>query len=306
METETLQARLEALAGDRVRVREPMRLHTTFRIGGPADLYFAPATTEEIACALRWAGECAVPVFRLGNGSNLLVSDEGIEGLVLHIGEHFGQVEIHGTEIRAQSGASLAKVCRAAGQAGLSGLEFAYGIPGTVGGAIMMNAGAYGGEISHHLVEVEALDEEAELHTVPAEDMRFSYRHSLMMEVPWTVTGAVWRLAPGDPKAIMEVMRDYTHKRAQKQPLQLPSAGSVFKRPEGHYAGALIEAAGLKGLTVGGAQVSTLHAGFIVNVGDATAEDVMRLADLVTERVYAHSGVLLEKELRITGRTRKG
>jgi len=291
-----------ARAGERFREGEPMRLHTSFKIGGPADFWLSPASAEEIASARREAQALGLPVMVLGNGSNLLVSDLGIEGLVIQIGEDFAGITVEGDTIIAQSGARLSRVCLAAQAAGLSGLEFAYGIPGNVGGAVTMDAGAYGGEVGQRITRIRVLNGEGEILTVPAENMRFAYRHSRVMEEDWIVLDAAFRLEAGDPAAIRETMEDISARRRDKQPLNFPSAGSVFKRPEGYFAGKLIEDAGLKGASVGDAQVSEKHAGFIVNKGHATCRDVEALIEQIQKTVRERFGVELEPELRRIGR----
>jgi len=296
---------LRDMAGDRVRVQEPMKEHTSFRIGGPADVWFSPKTEEEIRLAYAKARELKVPVTVLGNGSNLVVSDLGIEGLVLQIGEDFSCVQVRENRIAAQSGAKLVAVCRKAQQAGLSGLEFAYGIPACVGGAVTMDAGAYGGEMAQVTACVRLMNGKGEFLTLTGEEMHFAYRHSRVMEEELIILGAEFALTQDDPAAILSRMEDYNSRRREKQPLNYPSAGSVFKRPEGHFAGKLIEDAGLKGARVGDAQVSEKHAGFIVNLGHATAQDVMTLMDEVRRKVHDASGVMLEPELRLIGRREK-
>lgn len=291
-----------ARAGERFRVGEPMRLHTSFKIGGPADFWLSPASAEEILSARKEAQALGLPVTVLGNGSNLLVSDLGIEGLVIQIGEDFADITVENDTIVARSGARLSRVCLAAQAAGLSGLEFAYGIPGNVGGAVTMNAGAYGGEVGQRTTSVRVLTAKGEILTVPADAMRFAYRHSRVMEEDWIVLDAAFRLESGDPAAIRETMEEISAKRRDKQPLNFPSAGSVFKRPEGYFAGKLIEDAGLKGASVGDAQVSEKHAGFIVNRGQATCREVETLIRQIQTTVQDRFGVELEPELRRIGR----
>ena len=296
-----LTERLRAFAGaDRVLEDEPMSRHITFRVGGPADVLFLPASAEEVVLAMRAARALDQPCFVMGNGSNLLVRDGGLRGLVTEIGEPMSGVSIEGGTLRAQAGASLTRVAREAASASLKGLAFASGIPGSVGGAVAMNAGAYGGEIKDVLDRVLVLEGE-ECAWKTAEELRLSYRNSDILRQGLIVLEAEFRLTRGDREEILSEMAELARRRREKQPLSLPSAGSTFKRPEGHFAGALIEAAGLKGFSVGGAQVSELHAGFIVNTGGATARDVLDLIAAVQARVLADSGVALEPEVRIIG-----
>ena len=293
--------RLRAFAPEsRVLINEPMSRHTTFRVGGPADVLFLPASGDELTAAMRAAEALGAPCFVMGNGSNLLVRDGGVRGLVIVIGEPMSSVEIKGTTLRAQAGASLSLVAKEAVNASLSGLVFASGIPGSVGGAVAMNAGAYGGEIKNVLSRALVLEQGRPVWKT-AEALHMGYRNTDVLRDGLVVLEAEFGLAPGDRDALTAEMNELAHRRREKQPLHLPSAGSTFKRPEGHFAGALIEAAGLKGYRVGGAQVSELHAGFLVNAGGATADDVLRLIADVQARVLADSGVTLEPEVRIIG-----
>ncbi len=279
----------------------PMAAWTTLRVGGPADCLVAAGSAEDVAGALRAATEAGEPVLVVGNGSNLLVRDGGIRGLVLVIGEGMAKVTVDGDLIHAEAGASLGAVARAAQVAGLTGLEAISGIPGTIGGAACMNAGAYGTEVGAYAVHVEAVDRAGNAVTLDREALAFGYRTSAIQAQSLAAVHVTLRLSPGEPEAITKAMRDYAARRREKQPLTLPSAGSFFKRPAGHFAGALIEAAGLKGISVGGAQVSGLHAGFLVNTGGATASDFLNLVALVQARVLETSGVTLEPEVRIVG-----
>lgn len=298
---DVLLQRLHTIATDeQIFENEPLDKHTTMRVGGVADIYFLPESAAQMAQALSWAGELDVPVLLMGNGSNLIVRDGGVRGLVVALGERFSRIRVEGEELIAQAGASLARVAVCAQEAGLSGLEFAAGIPGTLGGGVAMNAGAYGGQISDVLVDAQVLENGAEV-TLTRAEMEMGYRTTLPLKRGLPVLSARFRLARGDAQAIQEKMRCLNAQRREKQPLSLPSAGSVFKRPAGHFAGALIEAAGLKGLCVGKAQVSEKHAGFIVNLGGATARDVLGLIAQVQARVQAHAGVWLETEVRIVG-----
>ena len=292
-------------AGEQILVNEPMAKHTTMRVGGPADVLFLPDSAGEVARALAWAGELGVPALLMGNGSNLIVRDGGVRGLVISLGERFSRIRVQGEELTAQAGASLKRVAAAAQEAGLSGLEFAAGIPGTLGGGVAMNAGAYGGQVSDVLVDAQVLLD-GEAVTLTRAEMEMGYRSTVPLKRGLPVLSARFRLTRDDPEAIAERARRFNALRREKQPLSFPSAGSVFKRPAGQFAGALIEAAGLKGLAVGGAQVSEKHAGFIINLGGATATDVLKLIAEVQRRVQAHAGVWLETEVRIVGTDEAG
>lgn len=280
---------------------EPMRRHTTFAIGGPADLFIQPKTRRELAGALSVLREHGIPFLLLGNGSNMLVADAGIRGAVVCTTE-LDEVRIgeDGYTLTAEAGALLGRVARRAQRAGLTGVEFAGGIPGSVGGAVFMNAGAYDGQMAGVVEQTEYLDEAGETHTLTGEEHGFAYRGSVFRAHPdWTVVRSTLRLQPGDPAAILDKMNDFAQRRRDKQPLNFPSAGSTFKRPEGYFAGRLIEDAGLKGVSVGAAQVSEKHAGFLINRGGATCDDMLRLIELVQQRVREQFGVQLECEVRI-------
>ena len=274
--------------------------YTTLRVGGPADFFVEPAGEEELTALLDAARDAGLPVLLMGNGSNLLVRDGGFRGLVIRLGKAFGRIDRTADGLYAQAGALLSSLSRAAADQGLSGLEFAQGIPGTVGGGVYMNAGAYGGELGASVISVRALDG-GQIREIPGEDMAFGYRFSRAMQEKMVVLGASFRLEKGDREQIEAAMRDFSARRKEKQPLEYPSAGSFFKRPVGHFAGALIEQAGLKGLRAGGAQVSEKHAGFLINAGNATAADFLHLMGEVQDRVAALSGVRLEPEVRIVG-----
>ena len=286
--------------GDQVLVNEPMARHTTFRVGGPADALFLPEGEDQLIAALSAAREAGVDAFVIGNGSNLIVRDGGVRGLVIAIGEGMSDIRREGDTVIAQAGASLARVAGFAQGEGLSGLEFASGIPGTLGGGCAMNAGAYGGQLSDVLIDARVLLADR-IVTLDRGGMEMGYRTSLPLRTGGIVLSARFALTPDDPAAILERMKDLNARRRDKQPLNLPSAGSTFKRPEGHFAGALIEQAGLKGRSVGGAQVSEKHAGFIVNTGGTTAADVLALIRLVQDEVQARSGIRLETEVRVLG-----
>lgn len=295
-----LVEQLRTLGADRVLENEPMSRHTTFRVGGPADLMFLPASSEELCSALRMASENGVAAQVLGNGSNLIVRDRGIRGLTIVLGEHYSDIRVEGNRLYAQAGALLSRVSMAAMEAGLSGLEFASGIPGTLGGGCAMNAGAYGGQISDVLETAEVLLG-GEVRTLTRDEMQMGYRTTLPLREGGVVLSACFELKHDDPAEIHARMKELNARRRDKQPLNLPSAGSTFKRPEGHFAGALIEGCGLKGCTIGGAQVSEKHAGFIVNIGGATACDILALIDHVQKVVKAETGVDLEPEVKIMG-----
>jgi len=285
---------------DQILTDEPMARHTTFKVGGPADVMFLPESPEQLVRAMEAAREAGVPVLVIGNGSNLLVRDGGIRGLVIALGEGMAAIARTGSVITAWAGASLARVAAYAQAAGLAGLEFASGIPGTLGGGCAMNAGAYGGQLSDVLIDAEVYLDGA-VRTLTRDEMQMGYRTTRPLREGGVVLCARFALTPDDPEAIGARMRELNARRRDKQPLNYPSAGSVFKRPEGHFAGALIEQAGLKGLSVNGAQVSEKHAGFIVKVGEASASDIIALIRMVQDRVEADFGVRLETEVRILG-----
>ena len=281
---------------------EPMAKHISFRVGGAAKRMAFPENAEQLVLLMNFALSCGARALVIGNGTNLLVPDEGLDRLVIDVSDGMTRIADGGqaNEITAQCGASLARIAEYARKKGLSGLEFAHGIPGTLGGAVCMNAGAYGGEIKDVVASVTLLDPEAGIRTLKGEEMQFSYRRSLLSEHPeYVVLSATFRLERGDSETIGSRMRELMAKRKASQPLEFPSAGSTFKRPEGHYAGPLIEGCGLKGRRVGGAEVSTKHAGFIVNTGGATCADVLALIEKVQKTVYDARGVMLEPEVKI-------
>ena len=285
-----------------LRTQLPLAPYTTFRIGGPADLLAEPTTVEELQQILQMQREQDIPCFLIGNGSNLLIRDGGIRGLVIVLSERFSSVTLLSqNKVKSQAGVRLSALARFAWQNGLGGFEFASGIPGTLGGAVTMNAGAYGGEMQQVVESVSAINHQGDLFTFSGEDMDFGYRHSRIMEEDLIVVEATLKLVPKEPQEIKAYMDDLSERRRSKQPIQYPSAGSFFKRPPGNFAGALIEQAGLKGLRVGDAQVSELHAGFIINLGEATAKDVLQLKEMIQQRVFEQSGILLEPEVRIVG-----
>lgn len=288
----------------KITAEEPMAQHTSFRVGGPARRMAFPERGEQLVLLWSFAWECGARPLLVGNGTNLLAPDGGLDRLVIATGgmRRVEDGEEPGT-VLAESGVTLAQAAEFACRRGLTGLEFAHGIPGSVGGAVYMNAGAYGGEMSQVTESVSVLFPAEGVRPVPGAEMRFSYRHSLLTDRPEAaVLRAVFRLSPGDPAVIRERMRELMAKRKAGQPLEYPSAGSVFKRPEGHFAGALIEQCGLKGLSVGGAQVSEKHAGFIINRGGASGADVLELIRQVQSRVLEETGVRLEPEIRILER----
>lgn len=289
------------LGSDNVRLHEPMKKHTTFRIGGPADYYLCPHSTEELQKILQICRENKLEFFILGNGSNLLVSDKGYRGVVIQLWKNFSDIETEDNTITVKAGAILSKVAAEALEESLTGMEFASGIPGTMGGAVMMNAGAYGGEMKDIIREVTVLTREGELLTLSKEEMNFGYRTSVVKEKGYVVISAVLQLRKGDREEIRKVMDELKERRVTKQPLDMPSAGSTFKRPEGYFAGKLIMDAGLRGFSVGGAQISEKHCGFVVNKGDATAADVLGLIGEVQKRVQEKFGVALEPEVKFLG-----
>ena len=280
---------------------EPMTKHTSFHIGGPAELMAQPRSEAELQSLLLKAAEAAVPVTLVGNGSNLLVRDKGIRGLVIKLGSMLRDIKVSGNVLTFGSGVSLAQASKKAAELGLSGMEFAVGIPGSIGGAVYMNAGAYDGEMSKVVKSVRVMDAAGEVSELSAGELDFGYRHSALQGSGKIVTSVTVELAAGDKQAIAEKMADFSNRRITKQPLELPSAGSMFKRPPGYFAGTLIDQTGLKGYTVGGAQVSTKHAGFVVNIGGATAADVLQLISDVQAKVFAAHGVHLEPEVLVLG-----
>lgn len=299
--TNFIQKLHEVVPHERILINEPMSEHTTFAIGGPADVLLLPHTLEELAAAVRLTREVNLPVTVLGGGSNVLVLDGGIRGIVIQLNEMLPVMSCKGDVIRVSAGFMLKDVCAFAQQNGLTGIEFACGIPGTLGGAVFMNAGAYGGEMSHVVLRVRTVDHAGEIHEYQADEMAFGYRKSIFQTRQEFVVGVELQLKKGDKVAIANEMADLMKRRESKQPLEMPSAGSTFKRPQGYFAGTLIEQTGLKGLSVGGAQVSLKHAGFVVNKGNATAQDILDLIHEVQRRVEEAHGVHLEPEVRIIG-----
>lgn len=292
---------IEILNENQILEAEPMSRHTTFRIGGPAELFLVPKSTEEIAGIFKICREEGIPWFVLGNGSNLLVSDKGYQGVVIQLYKGFGEVKVQGCQITAQAGALLSQIAAAAREESLTGFEFAGGIPGTLGGAVVMNAGAYGGEMKDVIKEVTVLTREGEIRTLQAEELAMGYRTSTIKEAGYIVLSAVLSLEKGDKEQIKARMQELAGMRSSKQPLQYPSAGSTFKRPEGYFAGKLIMDSGLRGYQVGGAQVSEKHCGFVINTGNATARDVRNLMADVQRIVEEKYGVKLEPEVKFLG-----
>ena len=280
---------------------EPMSRHTTFRTGGPADIYIEPSGVEELKQVLDICREENVAYTIIGNGSNLLVGDGGYRGVLISFGKPFAQVTIEGAQVRTGAGALLSAVAKQVLNASLAGFEFAAGIPGTIGGAVVMNAGAYGGELCQVLREATVLTPEGEVKTLPAEELELGYRTSCVQKNGYIVLEAVLQLQPGNADDIRAVMDALASKRREKQPLEYPSAGSTFKRPEGHFAGRLIQDAGLRGFRVGGAQVSEKHCGFVINRDHATSADILSLCRQVQEKVKAQFGVELELEVKLLG-----
>ena len=295
---QNLTARLQA-AGIACREQESLATHTTFKIGGPAAVFVQPADEAQLCQAVRLCRELAVPCYLLGNGSNILFGDRGYAGAVVSLAGMKREVRREGDTLTAPAGMPLSVLCTAALRAGLTGLEFAYGIPGTVGGAVYMNAGAYGGEMKDVLASVRYLTADGQIVEAPAAELDLGYRHSVFESNGGCILSASVRLAPGDPEAIAARMDDLMGRRRDKQPLDKPSAGSTFKRPAGAFAGALIEQCGLRGYRHGGAAISEKHCGFVVNLGGATCADVLALCAEVQKIVKDQTGFTLEKEIRV-------
>lgn len=296
-----LQMLGQVLRAEQIRVHEPMSRHTTFRVGGPADYYVEPETKEELAAVLALCRRQKIPYYMLGNGSNLLVGDKGYRGAMVALPKVWAQVRAEGCRIHAGAGALLASAAKLALKESLTGMEFASGIPGTVGGAVVMNAGAYGSELADILASVAVMTPEGQVHRLKAKELELGYRASCIGRRGLVVLEAEFALAPGDAGQIRERMEELAARRKEKQPLEYPSAGSTFKRPPGHFAGKLIQEAGLRGFSVGGAQVSQKHCGFVINRGEADAADILKLCREVQKRVLEHSGVELELEVKVLG-----
>ena len=291
----------EILEDNRILEAELMSRHTTFRIGGPADFFLVPENADEIKKIIAVCKEKNVPYFNLGNGSNLLVSDKGYQGVVVQLYRNFGQIRVEDSRIHAQAGALLSGIAAAAREASLTGFEFAGGIPGTLGGAVVMNAGAYGGEMCQVLTRVRVMTGDGQVKILDASELELGYRTSCILSRGYIILEAELLLEMGSQEEIRSQMQDYAGRRREKQPLEYPSAGSTFKRPAGYFAGKLIDEAGLRGFGVGGAQVSEKHCGFVINRGGATAADIVELCRQVKERVFQNSGVKLELEVKLLG-----
>ena len=292
---------VDIVGEENVHTDEPMSRHTTFRIGGNADYFVKPGNADEVAAVIVVCREYNIPYFILGNGSNLLVSDDGYRGMIINIMDNMDSMTVDGRIITAQAGAMLVRVSVMARDNALTGLEFASGIPGTIGGAVYMNAGAYGGEMKNVVKTVRAIDEYGRIYELDSEKMDFSYRHSIVEERKLIVLEVTLELEHGSREAIDDRMKELAEARRSKQPLEYPSAGSTFKRPEGYFAGKLIMDAGLRGYSVGGAQVAEKHCGFVINKGGATASDVVELIRDVQHDVDDKFGVTLEPEVKMLG-----
>ena len=302
MKMETVIAGLAGLVPEEnILVNEPMKKHTTFRIGGEAACYVKIENTNQLAAVRQFLKKEDVSMQVLGNGSNLLFSDEGFAGVILEICDKMNGIRVEGSQLIVQAGALMSKVARVAYENSLTGFEFAAGIPGTIGGGTVMNAGAYGGELKQVISSVKMLDEAGKIVELSNKEMEFGYRTSIVKKKPYIVVEVTLQLRPGKQEEILEAMEDLAFRRRDKQPLEYPSAGSTFKRPEGYFAGELIMKAGLRGYRVGGAQVSAKHCGFVINRGGATAADVLELCRQIEERVQEQFGVSLEMEIRTLG-----
>lgn len=294
---EQMQELFSFLPEENIKKGAPLAPLTTFRIGGPAAYLLEPENEAQLSRIMKYLREKALPFFVLGNGSNTLVSDAGFDGIVVHLGSKMNAIRVEGRKLIAQSGAQMPQIANAAAAHGLSGLEFAAGIPGSVGGGVVMNAGAYDGEMKLVVSGVRVVKENGEIADLSGEEMDFSYRHSILQGKGWIVSEVTFLLQEGQESEIRAKMQDFGQRRRQKQPLEFPSAGSTFKRPEGYFAGKLIEDAGLRGFQVGGARVSDKHCGFVINAGGATAADVQSLIRQVQEKVMQEFGVALEPEI---------
>ena len=301
MYTDFLKELASFMKAEDIKTDEMMNKHTSFRVGGPAKVFLTVHTEEVLKNILLALKRYEFPYFVLGNGSNLLVSDEGYDGVMIYLGEEFSEVEINGTQIRAKAATLLGKVARMAMEEELAGLEFAAGIPGSLGGGVVMNAGAYGGELSQVVTKVRAMNPEGEIVELEKEQLLLGYRTSIFKTQPYIILEVFMELQKGDKEEIQGKMKEYTKARVEKQPLEYPSAGSTFKRPEGHFAGKLIMDAGLRGYQVGGAQVSEKHCGFVINKGNATATEIRTLMRDVAKKVEEQFGVQLEAEVILLG-----
>ncbi len=292
-----IQTLSEFVSEKNIHIDEPMAAHTTFRVGGDAKCMVEPETEEQLSRVCRYLRMIEAQFAVLGNGSNTLVRDEGYDGIILHLGSKYSDIKLEGNRIEAQAGARLSQVANAAYENGLTGMEFAAGIPGTVGGAVVMNAGAYGGEMSSIVTAVTVIDSEGESLLLDNDTMEFGYRSSTIRNRPFIVSRVYFELQPGNKDEIKAQMDELAAKRREKQPLEYPSAGSTFKRPEGYFAGELIMKAGMRGYQIGGARVSDKHCGFVINVGNATAADILDVIAEVQEKVQERFGVELEPEI---------
>lgn len=299
--TERFENELKKINGGAVLVDEPLKAHTTFRIGGVARFVVTPNNIETLAETIRLCNREQVPYYVIGNGSNLLVSDTGYQGVIIRLYRTLDYICVEGEQLIAGAGALLVSVCRRAMHEGLTGMEFASGIPGTIGGALVMNAGAYGGEMKDIVREVTIMSPQGEVRKLTGEEMNFGYRRSIASEQGLIILEARLKLETGVKEEIESKMRELSITRKEKQPLEYPSAGSTFKRPEGYFAGKLIDDAGLRGYQVGGARVSDKHCGFVINTGDATAADVIQLIQDVRNKVKLQAGVTLEPEVKLLG-----
>ncbi len=293
----------ELLGSDNVLRNESMKAHTTFKVGGEAELFLIPKSTEELQEVIKYLNTVNYPYYVMGNGSNVLVKDSGYKGAIIKLKENFSSIETDADncQVKAEAGATLARIAKAVYEEGMAGFEFAAGIPGTLGGAVTMNAGAYGGEMCDIILEVTVMDKEGNIDVKTKDEMEFGYRHSIVASHELIVLSAIMELKPGQKDEIKEMMDDLAGRRRDKQPLEYPSAGSTFKRPEGYFAGKLIMDAGLRGYRVGGAMVSDKHCGFVVNAGNATATDVLQVISDVKAKVQEQFGVMLEEEVKILG-----
>ncbi|MGX4601459.1 UDP-N-acetylmuramate dehydrogenase [Faecalimicrobium sp. JNUCC 81] len=292
---------LNILDKEDIKLDEPMKKHISFRVGGPADILVKPRTEEQLRGVFSLIKKENIPYLVIGNGSNLLIKDGGIRGIVIEISDNFNSFNIEGNKLTVQSGALLSIVGKAVLRAELKGFEFAAGIPGTIGGALAMNAGAYGGEMKDMVKSVRLMDTDGNIVEFSSEEMEFGYRRSILSKTDYVVLSAEIELEKGNYDEIKTKMADFTQRRVTKQPLSLPSAGSTFKRPEGYFAGKLIEDSGLRGLTLRGAQVSEKHCGFVVNLGNANAKDLLDLMYVVKSTVKTKFGIMLEEEVKILG-----
>lgn len=299
---ETFREKIHHIIEDnRIRENEPMSQHITFRVGGTADYYVTPHSEKEIQDVVALCKEFEVPYYIIGNGSNLLVGDKGYRGVILQICREMSQIQVEDRIVSVQAGALLSKVGNAALEAGLTGFEFAAGIPGTIGGAVVMNAGAYGGEMKDILQDVTVLTRDGEVKVLNLEELELGYRTSVIPKMQYVVLSARFGLQKGDKESIRATMKQLKEQRVTKQPLEYPSAGSTFKRPEGYFAGKLIQDAGLRGFQVGGAQISEKHCGFVINKEQATASDIIELMKQVSQKVWELYGVRLEPEVKFLG-----